>query len=79
MKPPATAASNPDHGPTGNPPPSACSSVPPDGPPPPGRTLALVALGLLARLGGAFCQQRTALRAWRLAVAQALALGSRTI
>jgi hypothetical protein len=66
MKPPATAAINPGNGPT-------------DNPPPPGPTLALVALGLLARLGEAFCQQRTALRAWRLAVAQTLALGSRTI
>jgi hypothetical protein len=41
--------------------------------------LAPVTVGLLARLGEAFCQRRTALRAWRLAAAQALALGSRTI
>lgn len=50
-----------------------------DGPPPPDLTLALVALSLLAQLGAAFCQRRTALRAWRMAVGQALTLGSRTI
>ena len=47
--------------------------------PPPHLTLALVTLSLLAQLGEAFCQQRTALRAWRMAVGQALTLGSRTI
>ena len=50
-----------------------------DGPAAPHLTLALVTLSLLAQLGGAFCQQRTALRAWRMAVGQALTLGSRTI
>jgi hypothetical protein len=50
-----------------------------NGPPPPPPTLALTALALLAQLGEAFCQQRTALRAWRMAVGQAITLGSRTI
>ena len=49
------------------------------GPPPPHLTLAFVTLTMLAQLGEAFCQRRTALRAWRLAVGQALTLGSRTI
>jgi hypothetical protein len=74
-----TAAISPGNGPSAPPPPPGSPTAPQDEPPPPGPTLALVALGLLARLGEAFCQQRTALRAWRLAVAQTLALGSRTI
>jgi hypothetical protein len=41
--------------------------------------LALAALELLAQLGEAFCQQRSALRAWRMALGQALTLGGRTI
>ena len=43
-----------------------------DGPPRLDLTLALVPLSPLAQLGEAFCQQRTALRAWRMAVGQAL-------
>lgn len=77
MKPPATATINPAD-PAAAPPPGS-PTTPHDEPPTPGLALAHVALGLLARLGEAFCQERTALRAWRLAVAQALALGSRTI
>ena len=50
-----------------------------DGPPQLDLTLALATLTLLAQLGEAFCQKRTALRAWRMAVGQALALGGRTI
>jgi hypothetical protein len=49
------------------------------GPAPPHLTLAFVTLTMLAQLGEAFCQRRTALRAWRLAVGQALTLGTRTI
>lgn len=49
------------------------------GPAPPHLTLAFIALTMLAKLGEAFCQRRTALRAWRLAVGQALTLGTRTI
>lgn len=44
-----------------------------------GLELALTVVTLLARLGGAFCQERSALRAWRLALGQALTLGGRTI
>jgi hypothetical protein len=40
---------------------------------------ALTTLGLLAQLGEAFCQQRSAVRAWRMALGQALTLGERTI
>ena len=44
-----------------------------------GLELALCVLTLLAKLGGAFCQERSALRAWRLAVAHVLTLGGRTL
>ena len=77
-KPPPAAATSPAD-PSASPPPPGSPTAPQGGPPEPEPTLALTALGLLARLGGAFRQERTALRAWRLAVAQALALGSRTI
>lgn len=77
MKPPAAATIHPAD-PAAAPPPGS-PTTPHDEPPVPATALALVALGLLARLGEAFCQERTAQRAWRLAVAQALALGSRTI
>lgn len=44
-----------------------------------GLELAFTVLTFLERLGGAFCQGRSALRAWRMALGQALTLGGRTI
>ena len=78
MKAPATSSSWQAAG-TAAPSPPVIVEAPHGGPPPPHLTLAFVTLSLLAQLGGAFCQQRTALRAWRMAVGQALTLGSRMI
>jgi hypothetical protein len=62
----------------GAPPPDGCRGGPHSLPAAAGQLLLRV-LALLFNLGDAFCQQRTALRAWRLAVGQALTLGGRTL